>query len=302
VTVTLNLSERLAAMDIDAVTRADLRELLPLITETIDAAVEAAYAQILQFPPVQQVFRGVSMDEAKRSQREHWLSDIFSANFTEAELANSVAMVERRQRAGLSVRWYFAFWTVIFIHLLRAVAAAYRRHPSKQERMLIAVCKAVMFDIEIFNAVYTHAAEGMAAMQLNQHADSFEREVAELVKSVVASTAKLQETAGTMSAAAGQTAEQAHAALAAGEQTAGNAAAVATNTQQLAESILDVGHRVAESTSIAATAVEQARRTDGLVRGLVEAGSRIGDVVKLIKDIASQPARVKCNDRGGSGW
>jgi methyl-accepting chemotaxis protein len=41
--------------------------------------------------------------------------------------------------------------------------------------------------------------------------------------------------------------------------------------------------------------VDEAQRTDTLVRGLVEAGSRIGDVVRLIKDIASQTNLLALN-------
>ena len=51
--LTLDLSERLAAMNIDAATRACLRELRPLIAEHIDAAINNAYDQILRFPEVQ---------------------------------------------------------------------------------------------------------------------------------------------------------------------------------------------------------------------------------------------------------
>ena len=68
-----------------------------------------------------------------------------------------------------------------------------------------------------------------------------------------------------------------------------------TTTEQLTASIQEIGHRVAQSTKVAGTAVEEAQRTDALVRGLVEAGSRIGDVVKLIKNIASQTNLLALN-------
>ena len=53
--LTMDLSNRLAAMNIDEATRADLRELRPLVVEHIDAAIAAAYTQILQFPEVKRV-------------------------------------------------------------------------------------------------------------------------------------------------------------------------------------------------------------------------------------------------------
>ena len=211
--LTLDLSERLAAMNIDTATRACLRELRPLIAEHIDAAINSAYDQILRFPEVKRIYGSISLDEAKRSQRQHWLDDIFAATFTEAQLAHSVAMVEARQRSGLAMRWYFVFWAVILVHLLEAITRASRRRPERLQAQLAATVRAILFDIEIFAAVYTHAAENAAAADLNEHADGFEREVSNLVKSVAASVMQLHETAQSMSSAAAQTTGQARTAL-----------------------------------------------------------------------------------------
>jgi methyl-accepting chemotaxis protein len=153
----------------------------------------------------------------------------------------------------------------------------------------------VLFDLEIFTAVYVAAAEGEVATQLNAQADSFEREVSDLVKTVSGSVTRLQGTARTMSLVAGQTVEQAHAALEAGEQAGGQAQAVIAATEALTSSVHDIGDQVARSTEIAGKAVEEAERTNALVQGLAEAGSRIGDVVRLIKSIASQTNLLALN-------
>jgi methyl-accepting chemotaxis protein len=187
------------------------------------------------------------------------------------------------------------FWAVILVRLLEAIARASHRRPERLQAQLAATARAILFDIEIFSAVYTHAAESAAAAELNEHADGFERGVSDLVKSMAASVMQLHETAQSMSSAAEQTTSQARTALVAGAETATNAGAVATTTEQLTASIQEIGHRVAQSTKVAGTAVEEAQRTDALVRGLVEAGSRIGDVVKLIKDIASQTNLLALN-------
>jgi methyl-accepting chemotaxis protein len=293
VSLTMDLSNRLAAMNIDEATRSDLRELRPLVAEHIDAAIAAAYDQILQFPEVKRVYGNISLDEAKRAQRQHWLDDIFAGTFTEAQLSHSIAMMEARQRSAL--RWYFVFWTIIFNHLVEAVVRTYRKRPERLAKLLTAMSRSILFDIEVFTAVYVYAAEGTAATQLNQQADSFEREVSTLVRSVAASTMQLHETAQSMASAAETTTGQARTALTAGEETATNATAVATTTEQLTTSIQEISQRVDQSTRIAGTAVEEAQRTDALVRGLVEAGSRIGDVVRLIKDIASQTNLLALN-------
>jgi methyl-accepting chemotaxis protein len=291
----IDLSDRLAAMSIDEATRAHLRELRPLIAEHIDPAVDAAYAKIFESPEVQRIYHGISMDEARRTQRQHWLDDIFAGTFTEQQLAHSIATVETRQRSGLAMRWYFVFWTMILVRLLQATSRAYRRHPERLPDLLSAMVKGILFDIEIFTTVYVHAASQAATRELNAQADSFEREVSHLVKSVAASTAQLNDTARTMSSAAEQTTEETRTALSAGEETAHYASSVATTTGHLTTSIHEISERVTQSTKIAGTAVEEAQRTDTLVRGLAEAGTRIGDVVRLIKDIASQTNLLALN-------
>src|SRR5258708_28555645 len=111
--IKLNQSERLTAMNIDAEALEILRELRPLVAEHIDAAIAAAYGQIMRSPEVQKVYAGISMEEAKRAQRQHWLDDVFATTFTEAQLAHSVAIGEARQRGGLALRWFFVFWSSV---------------------------------------------------------------------------------------------------------------------------------------------------------------------------------------------
>ena len=259
--LSIDLADRPAAMNIDEATRARLRELRPLVAEQIDAAIDAAYQQILKSPEVQRIYRNVSLEEGKRSQRQHWLDDIFAGTFSEAQLAHSIAMVQARHRSGLAMRWYFTFWTVILARLLEATTRAYRRHPEKLPDMLAAMIRGVLFDIEIFTTVYVHAASDAAASELNTHAASFEREISALVKSVAGSTMQLNDTARSMSSSAEQTTNQVCTAVAVGETTAGNAASVATTTEHLALSIQDIGQRVA--TQEIAQQVQQVAQSSG---------------------------------------
>ena len=293
--IQLKQADRLASMQLDQVALATMRELRPIVAAHIDDAIEAAFSHILSFPEVQKVYAAVNMAEAKRSQRQHWLDDVFAMTFSEAQLSHSIEMGERRQRSGLPLRWYFVFWGIILAKLTERVTLAYRRRPDRLAPILSALSRTVLFDLEIFTAVYVAAAEGAVATQLNAQADSFEREVSDLVKTVSGSVTRLQGTARTMSLVAGQTVEQAHAALEAGEQAGGQAQAVIAATEALTSSVHDIGDQVARSTEIAGKAVEEAERTNALVQGLAEAGSRIGDVVRLIKSIASQTNLLALN-------
>ena len=291
----LNNAGRLDAMGIDAATRAILRELRPRVAEHIEGAIDAAFARVLSFPEVSKIYQSVDMAAAKRSQKQHWLDDVFSGNFTDQQFAHSVEMGTQRQRTGLELRWYFVFWMIIFGQLVEAITQAYRRRPERLPTVLAALNRAVFFDIEVFTAVYVRAAEDAVAVELNRQADGFEHEVADTAKLVSASVARLQNTAQSMLSVAERTAEQAKAAMTAGEQVVSSAQTVAAATEQLTSSIQEIGRQVAQSTQIAGTAVDEAQRTNGLVQGLVETVIRIGDIVKLIRSIATQTNLLALN-------
>src|SRR6185369_2103182 len=69
----------------------------------------------------------------------------------------------------------------------------------------------------------------------------------------------------------------------------------ATASDELSKSISEIARRVQESNGIAAEAVKQAAATDQRIAELSEAGTRIGDVVKLITSIAEQTNLLALN-------
>src|SRR6202043_3774190 len=69
----------------------------------------------------------------------------------------------------------------------------------------------------------------------------------------------------------------------------------ATAAEELSSSIQEIGRQVEQSTRIAGNAVEEAKRTDGVVQSLAAGAQKIGDVVKLIRDIAGQTNLLALN-------
>jgi len=59
--------------------------------------------------------------------------------------------------------------------------------------------------------------------------------------------------------------------------------------------VREIAHQVAESARIAGGAVAEAEATDRTVSGLADAASRIGDVVRLIRDIAGRTNLLALN-------
>jgi methyl-accepting chemotaxis protein len=126
-------------------------------------------------------------------------------------------------------------------------------------------------------------------------ADRFEANVGGVVSGVSAAAEQLQRTAQSMSATAEQTARQSTVVAAASEETTQNVQTVASATEELSASISEITSQVTESTRIVGEAVHQANDTNHKVQGLAEAAQKIGDVVRLINDIAGQTNLLALN-------
>ena len=70
---------------------------------------------------------------------------------------------------------------------------------------------------------------------------------------------------------------------------------VASAAEELSSSIREIGRQVEQSSRITKSASEEANRTNETVRGLAESSAKIGEVVNLITDIASQTKLLALN-------
>ena len=130
---------------------------------------------------------------------------------------------------------------------------------------------------------------------LSKMADDFEAGVRQSLDMLSGAATEMRATSQSMSATAEETSHQASTVAAVAEQASANVQTVAAATEQLSSSVSEIGRQVAESTKIAGQAVEQANRTNITVQGLSDAAQKIGDVVKLISDIASQTNLLALN-------
>ena len=126
-------------------------------------------------------------------------------------------------------------------------------------------------------------------------ADTFEAAVGDIMRGVSAQAVELQATAQSMSAVAEETERQSTTVAAASEQASSNVQTVATAAEELSSSISEISRQVATSSDITARAVEDTRRTNEQIQGLADAAQSIGDVIKLISDIASQTNLLALN-------
>ena len=133
------------------------------------------------------------------------------------------------------------------------------------------------------------------ATRVNELTSAFEAGISGMLRSVAAASTELQATASQMTATAEETSAQATAVAAATEEASVNVQTVASASEELASSVAEIGRQVTQSASIAQKAVAEVDRTNATVQGLQNEAAGIGDVVKLISEIASQTNLLALN-------
>jgi methyl-accepting chemotaxis protein len=126
-------------------------------------------------------------------------------------------------------------------------------------------------------------------------ADSFEGEVGGVVDAVANAAGQMQTSANGLMEAAALSGREADAVAEASARAGADVQAVAASAEELAASVAEITRQVADGAQVARSAAEEARATDGTVQGLAQAAAKIGDVVRLISDIAGQTNLLALN-------
>jgi len=126
-------------------------------------------------------------------------------------------------------------------------------------------------------------------------ADSFEGDIGGVVDAVAAAAAQVQNSAESLSNAAATSGREADAVADASNQAGADVQAVAASAEELAASVAEISRQVADGAAVAREAAAEARATDGTVQGLSQAAQKIGDVIRLIGDIAGQTNLLALN-------
>jgi methyl-accepting chemotaxis protein len=124
---------------------------------------------------------------------------------------------------------------------------------------------------------------------------SFDQTITDLLRGFEEVMGELRRSAETMSEAAHQTETEATAANAASQSAGSNVSSVAGATEELVASVGEISRQTERSSEIAARAAARASETDQQIQGLAQAAQKVGDVVKLITDIAEQTNLLALN-------
>jgi methyl-accepting chemotaxis protein len=141
----------------------------------------------------------------------------------------------------------------------------------------------------------TRAAKERQAQAIEKLLGAFDHDMAGVLSTVTAAAGQLETTAKSLSVSAESSASGASGAALSAEQASANVHSVAAASEELAASIKEIARQVESSRSIAGKASTAAEEADVTVRTLVDTTQHIGQVVNLIREIASQTNLLALN-------
>jgi methyl-accepting chemotaxis protein len=130
---------------------------------------------------------------------------------------------------------------------------------------------------------------------MDRYTQDFGASVSGVMESFVGSAAAMRQAASEVNDGAGQTRLRMSSSVEAAAASARDLNSVAAAAEEMAVSINEISKQVAHVTTSVSEAVHRATETDAKVTGLSEAADRIGDVVRIITDIAGQTNLLALN-------
>ena len=122
-----------------------------------------------------------------------------------------------------------------------------------------------------------------------------EAQLGAVVETLSGSARTLEANIGTLAGTAADTTQRAASVADAAGQATDNVQTVAAAADELAASVGEITRQVAQASGVARQAVQEAGAADATVASLNEAANRIGDVVRLIGNIAAQTNLLALN-------
>jgi methyl-accepting chemotaxis protein len=154
----------------------------------------------------------------------------------------------------------------------------------------VAEARAALLQADVLTAekLKEQAARDHRQSAMDTHTQDFGGSITGVMVSLGQSADKMHAAADAMSEAATRTRDSTSDAVEGANVSARDLNSVAVAAEQMAASIHEISRQVAHVTTAVRTAVDRASETDLKVAGLATAADRIGDVVRLISDIAGQ--------------
>ncbi|MCJ9427525.1 hypothetical protein K6118_00435 [Kordiimonas sp. A6E486] len=161
--------------------------------------------------------------------------------------------------------------------------------------VLGAVGKALMLDMDLALSIYEDAISEAKKTEFATLATQLESQVQMVASTLVDQSTTVKDSASDLVVSVQGISQSATAVAAASEQASVNVGTVAAATEELSASVREIGRQAVQSRDISDRAVTEADRATTAIDGLSTTAREIGNVLKLISDIASQTNLLALN-------
>jgi len=124
---------------------------------------------------------------------------------------------------------------------------------------------------------------------------AFRKRVENLLRTVADSAGEMRSTAGILFNASGHTSQRAESAVHSSNEASTNVETAAIAADELSTSIAEIGRQLSQTTEVVRVAVGEAQATNEDIGALALGAQKIGDVTKLIRNIAGQTNLLALN-------
>ncbi|MDY0871847.1 globin-coupled sensor protein [Dongia rigui] len=297
----LHIAERLAFSGIDANVLGVIGSFRGEIEAILPGAVAAFYDHLSHWPQLTGMFSSPArIEHAKAAQTTHW-KRLFSGTLDEAYFESALKIGLIHAKIGLEPRWYIAAYHRTLSHLIRrAVIACYSRlhaHRATVELgdIVSAMTQLAMLDMDIAVSAYFEELQRQHGLDIERIGENFRGKVGSVIVALKKVSEHLQSGSTELTSSAHSAAADAEAVSQASLVTAQNVESVSAAAEELTAAINEIQRQTASASTIALQAVGEANSSNESVATLEQAAGHIGNVVRLIDDIAGHTNLLALN-------
>jgi methyl-accepting chemotaxis protein len=297
----LHITERLAFSGIDDKVLKIIGGFRTEIDAVLPDAVADFYGHLAKWPNLTSMFSAPGrIEHAKSAQIAHW-KRLFSGTLDEAYFQSALKIGLIHAKIGLEPRWYIAAYHRTLSHLLRhAVARSYSRinaHRATADTgdLVSALTQLAMLDMDIAVSAYFEELQRQHGLEIERIGQDFRGKVGGVIVALKKVSEHLQSGSTELISSANSAAADAEAVSQASLVTAQNVESVAAAAEELTAAINEIQRQTASASTIALQAVGEANSSNESVATLEQAAGHIGNVVRLIDDIAGHTNLLALN-------
>ena len=290
-----NIADKLSFLSIARDECVTSRDFIPVLEDSVAGILDEFYDHVTAWPNLAELIGDPGqIPRLKNAQKNHW-KRLFEARF-DAEYEAQVAGVGlAHARIGLEPGWYMGAYAFVLCRLNELILKRYRRKPAEAAAIMNAVVKAVFLDMDLVIEIYGEQVKRGHQEQRDILANEFESSVMSVVGDLTSAATEMRSSAEALVTMAEQTSQQSTTVASAAAEASTNVSAVAAASEEMSNAIREINSQVMRSSEIADRAEQETKQTNEAIQGLATSGDKIGDVLKLISEIADHTNLLALN-------